>query len=107
MTREEAYSRIDAIIAKYEIDEEYVTITNLKDYDALRMAREILEQEPTDTVSRGVFEQVMWERDIAIEQLNELGYELGQKIEQMHNYEEKPHSLLDAYFQMRKESNEV
>ena len=48
MTREEAYSRIDAIIAKYEIDEEYVTITNLKDYDALRMAREILEQEPCD-----------------------------------------------------------
>ena len=34
-----------------------------------------------DTVSRGVFEQVRWERDIAIEQLHELGYELGQKIE--------------------------
>ena len=34
-----------------------------------------------DTVSRGVFEQVMWERDIAIDQLKELGYELGQKIE--------------------------
>ena len=28
------------------------------------------------------------------------------KIEQMHNYEEKPYSLLDAYFQMRKESHE-
>lgn len=46
MTREEAYNRIDAIIAKYEIDDEYVTITNFKDYDALRIAREILEQEP-------------------------------------------------------------
>ena len=34
-----------------------------------------------DAVSRGVLEQVMWERDIAIEQLHELGYELGQKIE--------------------------
>lgn len=34
-----------------------------------------------DTVSRGVFEQVRWERDVAIEQLHELGYELGQKIE--------------------------
>lgn len=34
-----------------------------------------------DTISRGVFEQVRWERDIAIEQLHELGYELGQKIE--------------------------
>ena len=46
MLREEAYNRIDAIIAKYEIDDEYVTITNSKDYDALRMARESLEQEP-------------------------------------------------------------
>lgn len=38
-------------------------------------------QQPSDTVSRGVFEQVMWERDVAIGQLNELGYELGQKVE--------------------------
>ena len=30
-------------------------------------------------VSRGVFEQVMWERDVAIEQLKELGYGLGEK----------------------------
>lgn len=49
---------------------------------ALDMAIKALEQEPcNDTVSRGVFEQVMWERDTAIEQLRELGYELGQKIE--------------------------
>ena len=40
-----------------------------------------LEQEPSDDmVSRGVFEQIMWERDIAIEQLKELGYGLGEKI---------------------------
>ena len=39
-----------------------------------------LDQEPSnDMVSRGVFEQVMWERDVAIEQLKELGYELGEK----------------------------
>lgn len=36
-------------------------------------------QQPPDTVGRGVFEQVMWERDVALEQLKELGYELGQK----------------------------
>lgn len=53
MTREEAYNRIDAIIAKYEIDDEYVTITNGKDYDALRMARKILDQDPCeDAISR-------------------------------------------------------
>ena len=39
-----------------------------------------LEQEPCDDmVSRGVFEQVMWERDVAIDQLKELGYSLGEK----------------------------
>lgn len=46
MTREEAWNRIDAIIAKHEIDDEYVTITSFLDYDALRMARKVLEQEP-------------------------------------------------------------
>lgn len=46
MTREEAYNRIDAIIARHEIDDEYVTITSFLDYDALRIARKILEQEP-------------------------------------------------------------
>ena len=28
----------------------------------------------------GAIEQIKWERDIAIQQLNELGYELGEKI---------------------------
>ena len=34
-----------------------------------------------DAISREVFEQVMWERDIAIQQLKELGYGFGEKIE--------------------------
>lgn len=39
-------------------------------------------QEPSgETVSIEAFKQVMWERDIAIEQLKELGYDFGQKIE--------------------------
>lgn len=42
MTREEAYNRIDAIIAKHEL---VMFITRL-DYDALRMAKEALKQEP-------------------------------------------------------------
>lgn len=32
-------------------------------------------------ISKGLFEQIKWERDIAIQQLHELGYEFGQKIE--------------------------
>lgn len=39
-------------------------------------------QEPCgEIVSLEAFKQVMWERDIAIEQLKELGYGFGQKIE--------------------------
>ena len=33
----------------------------------------------TDSVPKGVFDQVKWERDIAIEQLKDLGYGLGEK----------------------------
>ena len=33
-----------------------------------------------ESVSIGVFEQVKWERDVAIQQLKELGYGLGEKI---------------------------
>lgn len=54
-----------------------------KDFkEILDLAAKALKQEPCgDTVSREVFEQVVWERDTAIEQLRKLGYELGQKIE--------------------------
>lgn len=47
--------------------------------EAIDMAIMALEQD--NTVSLEAFKQVMWERDIAIEQLHELGYEFGQKIE--------------------------
>lgn len=53
MNREEAYNIIDAIIAKHEIDDEYVTITSALDYDALRFARKLLEQEPCDKCEVG------------------------------------------------------
>lgn len=32
-----------------------------------------------DTVSRAAYEQIMWERDTAIQQLKDLGYGLGEK----------------------------
>ena len=49
MTREEAYNRIDDIIAKHEL----VAIISRLDYDALRMAKEALAQKPCkDSISR-------------------------------------------------------
>lgn len=75
MTREEK------IICKHFLDDADKT-HSCNEYKLL-MA--LLEQEPTTKnetlVSLGVYKQVAWERDIAIQQLHELGYEFGQKIE--------------------------
>lgn len=37
-------------------------------------------QAQEETVSRKVYEQISWERDIAVMQLKDLGYGLGEKI---------------------------
>lgn len=79
MTREEAIDMLYGMKAdNLNLDDAYT-----KDkYDALEMAIQALEQEPSgETVSLEAFKQVKWERDIAIEQLKELGYGFGQKIE--------------------------
>lgn len=48
------------------------------------VAKRLIDQMPTvnhaDVVSRKTFEQIKWERYIAVEQLKELGYGLGEKI---------------------------
>ena len=74
MTREE---RNDAIEFFKKVAEK-----ECNDAKYSKLAIEALEQKPSnDMVSCGVFEQAVWERDVAIEQLKELGYELGEKIE--------------------------
>ncbi len=49
--------------------------------EALDMAIRALKNEQTDgdLISKSVLDQIKWERDIAISQLQELGYELGEK----------------------------
>lgn len=48
------------------------------------VAKRLIDQMPTvnhaDVVSRKTFEQIKWERDTAVKQLEELGYGLGEKI---------------------------
>lgn len=45
-------------------------------------AKEIVENAPTiEAVSVGTLEQFIWERDIAIGQLNEIGKDLGSKMD--------------------------
>lgn len=43
--------------------------------------KQLLEPKQGETVSLEAFKQVLWEREIAEQQLHELGYELGEKIE--------------------------
>lgn len=45
MTNAEARERIDIIITKHEVGDEYVTITNEQDYEALRVAYKALESQ--------------------------------------------------------------
>ena len=47
--------------------------------EAMDMAISTLEKQE-ETVSRKVYEQISWERDIAVMQLKDLGYGLGEKI---------------------------
>jgi hypothetical protein len=49
--------------------------------EAIEMVDQVAEGCKNKYVSIGVYEQVAWERDVAIEQLHELGYEFGEKIE--------------------------
>ena len=49
--------------------------------DACKGAIELLEQQPCEEYNyKALWEQVKWERDVATEQLEQLGYSLGEKI---------------------------
>lgn len=70
MNREEATQWLEQIknFLIYGGDEKF----DAKRKEALDMAIQALEQEPC--------EQIRWERDLAVKQLNDLGYSLGEKI---------------------------
>lgn len=48
---------------------------------AIEIVKEVAEEYKDKFVSMGAYKQVAWERDIAIKQLHELGYEFGEKID--------------------------
>lgn len=57
---------------------------------------EIIDDEPAaEVVSKGLFDQIKWERDIAIEQLEELGLSLGQKIDGVYLTKEEYKELFE------------
>jgi len=48
--------------------------------EAIKIVNQLAEEYKYKYMSKEVLEQVMWERDVAIEQLKELGYEFGEKV---------------------------
>lgn len=61
---------------------EAVDFSHLHNWFIDSVGTQEIDKAPTlDVVSRGVFDQVMWERNVALAQLEELGLSLGQKIE--------------------------
>lgn len=61
-----------------------------------RVVDHLHEMETADVVSRGLFEQYKWERDVAISQLNALGLSLGQKIDGVYITKEEYDRLLEC-----------
>ncbi len=80
MTREEIIDGLEIYtVGRLNKARVHITVEELQKFiDEIKA----LSQEPTsEMVHVETLRQVMWERDIAIEQLKELGYSLGQKIE--------------------------
>lgn len=62
----------------------------------LCVLKSVIDQLPlADVVSRGLFEQYKWERDVAISQLEELGICFGQKIDGVYLTKEQYDKLLE------------
>lgn len=69
--------RVEQCHEDYELE-----VMTERDFDdAIEIVNQVAEECKDKYVSIGVYKQVAWERDVAIEQLHELGYEFGQKID--------------------------
>lgn len=69
----------DALIEEFEWLKEQSSEWRRVEIDEI--IERINNQPTTDAVPKGLFDQIKWERDIAIGQLQEIGCELGQKMD--------------------------
>lgn len=77
MTNKEAIKRIKDFALYHAIRDLPNSVYTV---EAFEMAIRALENQDRGVVSLGTYEQIRWERDVAISQLEELGYGLGEKI---------------------------
>jgi hypothetical protein len=75
---------MDVLISKNALLEEFewlLSVVNESSKDEIRDVIQRIKNAPAvDAVSRGLFEQYKWERDVAISQLEDLGISFGQKF---------------------------
>lgn len=76
---------MDVLISKNALLEEFewlLSVVNESSKDEVRDAIQRIENaRAVDTVSRSLFDQYKWERDVAISQLEDLGIGFGQEID--------------------------
>ena len=75
MTYKELYDK-----ALWDLEHNNMTLGEFEEVTE-PLNKEISKEEQTDgdLISKSVFDQIKWERDVAISQLHDLGYELGEK----------------------------
>ena len=90
---------MDELIRKRVLLEEFewlLSVVNESSKDEVRDAIQRIENaRAVDAVSRSLFDQYKWERDVAISQLEELGIGFGQKIDCVYLTKEEYEELLD------------
>lgn len=80
-----------------ELKKRAVRVSTVKEHTYMKaVGTHEIDKAPTvDVVSKSLCEQYKWERDIAIEQLAELGLGFGQKIEGVYLTKEEYEKLLE------------
>ena len=90
---------MDELIRKRVLLDEFEwlkSVVNESSKDEVEDAIQRIKNAPAvDAVSRGLFEQYKWERDVAISQLEELGICFGRKIDGVYLTKEEHEKLLE------------
>lgn len=91
---------MEELISRKVLLEEFewlLSVVNESSKDEVRDVIQRIKNVPTvDAVSRGLFDQYKWERDVAISQLEELGLSFGQKIDGFYITKENYNKLLEC-----------
>lgn len=85
---------VDLLIEEFEW---LLSVVNECNKDEIRDVIHRIKNAPAvESVSKGLYDQIKWERDIALEQLEELGLSLGQKIDGVYLSKEEYDRLLEC-----------